>query len=51
MELLFFWFGTVVASLCMQTINELRLFKDAADNGYKINIRAMTIGEEKFGYK
>lgn len=36
-EFLVLWVGTTVASFGMEIKNELRLFKDVADAGYKIN--------------
>lgn len=38
MEFLIFWLGTSIASFVMQIANEMRLFRDAADAGYKIDI-------------
>lgn len=42
MELLVLWFGTSIASFCMEMANELRMFKDVADAGYKIDIRRLS---------
>lgn len=41
MEFLAFWLGTSITSFCMEIANELRVFKDVADAGYKIDIRRM----------
>ena len=38
MKILFLWISTVAASFCIELTNELRMFKDVADAGYKINI-------------
>lgn len=38
MEFLMFWITTVVLSFVMEISNELRVFKDVADAGYKIKI-------------
>lgn len=38
MELLVLWLGTIVASFGMEIANELRIFKDVADAGYKVDI-------------
>lgn len=37
MQFLFLWLGTSVASFGMEIVNELRLYKDIADAGYKVN--------------
>lgn len=37
MKILVMWLGTVVASFFMEIGNELRMYKDVADAGYKIN--------------
>lgn len=42
MELLIMWIVTIIASVSMEVANELRMFKDAADNGYKIDIKAIS---------
>lgn len=42
MEFLVFWLGTVIASFGMEIANELRMFKDAADAGYKINVKRLS---------
>ena len=47
MEFIFFWLSTSVTSFIMEISNELRVFKDAADAGYKIDIRKMTELSEK----
>ena len=41
MGLLFVWLGTSVASFGLEIANELRVFKDAADAGYKIDINKL----------
>lgn len=38
MKILFLWISTVAASFCIELTNELKMFKDVADAGYKINI-------------
>ena len=42
MELFIVWIGTVIVSFAMELTNELRMFKDAADNGYKIDIKRLS---------
>lgn len=42
MEFLLFCLGTSVTSFCMEMANELRMFKDVADAGYKIDLRRMS---------
>lgn len=42
MELLVIWTGTVIVSFIMEFKNELRMFKDIADNGYKIDIKRLS---------
>lgn len=42
MELLVLWVGTSITSFCMEMANELRMFKDVADVGYKIDIRRLS---------
>lgn len=37
MKILIMWLGSVVASFFMEIGNELRMYKDAADAGYKVN--------------
>lgn len=37
MKILIMWLGSVVASFFMEISNELRMYKDAADAGYKVN--------------
>ena len=39
MEFFVIWLGTVVASVGMEISNELRIFKDIADAGYKCNLK------------
>lgn len=47
MEFLVFWVGTSVASFCLEVANELRMFKDVADNGYKIDTKRLSeLGEQ-----
>lgn len=38
MELLILWIGSIIVSFSMEIINELKIFKDVADQGYKIDI-------------
>ena len=42
MELLVLWLGTSITSFCMEMANELRMFKNVADAGYKIDIRRLS---------
>lgn len=42
MELLALWLGTSITSFCIEMANELRMFKDVADAGYKIDIRRLS---------
>lgn len=42
MEFLVLWLGTSVSSFIMEIANELRLFKDVADAGYKIDIKKLS---------
>lgn len=42
MELLVLWVGTSITSFCMEMANELKMFKDVADVGYKIDIRRLS---------
>lgn len=42
MEFLVLWLGTTVASFAMELANEFKIFKDAADAGYKINIKRLS---------
>lgn len=47
MEFLIFWLGTSIASFGMEIANELRMFKDVADAGYKIDMERLTeLGKE-----
>lgn len=42
MEFLFLWLGTSVVSIVIEFKNELGLFKDIADAGYKIDIKKIS---------
>lgn len=42
MELLLLWLSTSITSICMEIANELRMFKDVADAGYKIDIKRLS---------
>lgn len=42
MEFLVLWLGTSVASFGMGIANELRMFKDAADAGYKVDVERLS---------
>ncbi len=42
MEFLFFGIGTIIVSFIIEIINELILFKDVADSGYKLDIESMS---------
>lgn len=47
MEILILWISTSIASIGMEIANELRMFKDIADEGYKIDItRLKELGKE-----
>lgn len=41
MEFLFTWLGTCIASFGLEIANELRMFKDVADAGYKIDTKRL----------
>lgn len=41
MEILVLWLGTCIASVGMKLANELRVFKDVADAGYKIDVNKL----------
>lgn len=42
MEFLVLWLGTSVASFGMEIANELRMFKDVADAGYKVDVKRLS---------
>lgn len=42
MGLLILWIGTSFASFGMEIANELRMFKDAADAGYKVDVKRLS---------
>lgn len=42
MEFLVLWLGTSVVSFGMEIANELRMFKDAADAGYKVDVKRLS---------
>jgi len=42
MEFLLLWLGTSVASFGMGIANGLRIFKDTADAGYKIDVKRLS---------
>ena len=42
MEFLVLWLGTSIISFGMEIVNELRMFKDAADAGYKIDVKRLS---------
>lgn len=42
MEFLVLWLGTSIASFGMEFANELRMFKDVADAGYKIDVKRLS---------
>lgn len=42
MEFLVLWLGTSIASFGMEIANELRMFKDAADAGYKVDVKRLS---------
>lgn len=41
MNLITFWVATIIGSFGAQFVNELRLFKDVADAGYKVDMQRM----------
>lgn len=46
-EFLIFWIASIITSFSMEISNELRMFKDAADAGYKIDIKRLSeLGEQ-----
>lgn len=42
MELLIIWIATIIASFYMEITNELRMFKDVADAGYKVDVSQLS---------
>lgn len=42
MEILVLWAGTSIASFCLELANELRMFKDAFDVGYKVDVQRLS---------
>ncbi len=42
MEFLILWLGTSIASFGMETANELRMLKDVADAGYKVDVKRLS---------
>lgn len=42
MEILFLWLSTSITSICMEMAYELRMFKDVADAGYKIDTKRIS---------
>ena len=42
MEILIFWLGTCITSFCMEMVNEIRMSKDVADAGYKIDTKRLS---------
>lgn len=42
MEFLVLWLGTSVASFGMEIASELRMFKDVADAGYKVDVKRLS---------
>ena len=51
MNFLVIWLGTGALSFYMEMANELRVFKDAADEGYKINIEKLAEIFKQMGMK
>lgn len=41
MAFLLFWLGSSVFSVGMEAVNELRIVKELADMGYKLNMRKL----------
>ena len=48
MGLMFFWILSIIASFIMEIIQEMRIFKDVADEGYKINLEKMSEWKKQF---
>ena len=48
MNYFIFWRGTIIGSFGGKLINELRIFKDVADAGYKINMEKFSAFQELF---
>lgn len=47
MEFLILWLGTIVTSFGIEIANELRMFKDVADVGYKVDVKRLSeLGKE-----
>ena len=42
MNFLIFWLGTSALSFCMEFVQELRMYKDIADHGYKIDNKRLS---------
>lgn len=42
MEFFVLWLGTSAASFGMEIVNELRMFKDTADAGYKVDVKRLS---------
>lgn len=42
MEFLGLWLATIIASYGMEIVSELRMFKDAADAGYKVDVKRLS---------
>lgn len=42
MELIIGWIMTIIASVIMEISSELRIFKDVADNGYKLDVKRIS---------
>jgi len=51
MKVLLLWLGTGALSFFMEMANELRLFKDAADEGYKIDVLKLSEMNKKISGK
>ena len=49
MGALFLWLGTTATSIFMELTNEGRMFKDAADNGYKVNLERLSELQKELG--
>lgn len=48
MEFLIIWIGTIIISFGMEIATDLRLFKDVADAGYKINLEKLSELQKQF---
>ena len=47
MNYFIFWIGTIIGSFGAELVNELRMFKDIADAGYKVDLKKMADFQNK----